>query len=141
MGIQVLIATLSTLNDSEPSTIAREDPCRPRAVSPCAGTYRLVTMINRSPLLRALCLLLAGFLVVGPVSAEPKSLDLLLVQATPTVSKDEAAALARQATGGRVLDIQAEERGGKKSYRVKVLLSDGRVRIVRVDAYSGNVRD
>lgn len=98
-------------------------------------------MINRSPLLRALCLLLAGFLVVGPVSAEPKSLDLLLVQATPTVSKDEAAALARQATGGRVLDIQAEERGGKKSYRVKVLLSDGRVRIVRVDAYSGNVRD
>lgn len=118
----------------------REGLRRPQEVDPFVSKLR-VMIINRYPLLRALCLLLAGVLVVGAVSAETTSPDLLLVQAPPTVGKDEAAALARQATGGRVLDIEAEEGGGEKVYRVKILLPDGRVRVVRVDAYSGNVRD
>lgn len=76
-------------------------------------------------------------LLGGPaVEASPE----LFVQATPAVSKDEAAALARQTTGGRVLDIQTQDRNGKTVYRVKVL-RDGRVRFVRVDAQSGNVSD
>lgn len=87
-------------------------------------------------LLPVLCLMLAMPLGVPAVKASPE----LLVQAAPMVSKDEAAALARQITGGRVLDIQTEERNGRTVYRIKVLL-DGRVRVVWVDAQSGSVLD
>lgn len=52
------------------------------------------------------------------------------------ISADRAAELARQATGGRVLSVRASGEG----FEVKVLLDDGRVRNVRVDA-NGSVRD
>ncbi len=55
-----------------------------------------------------------------------------------TISRDRAAEIARDATGGRVLSVELE---GGKSYRVKLLLDGERVRTVYVDARSGAVRD
>lgn len=53
-----------------------------------------------------------------------------------TLTPDAAAAAVQRATGGQVLGVQSNG-----SYRVKVLLQDGRVRVLRVDARSGQVLD
>jgi hypothetical protein len=45
------------------------------------------------------------------------------------------------ATGGKVLGVQTRGKKNNPSYAVKVLLPDGRVRRVRVDACSGRVSD
>jgi uncharacterized membrane protein YkoI len=52
-----------------------------------------------------------------------------------SISRDQAAAIARSATGGQVLSVDL--RGS--AYRVKVLLDGKRVRTVGVDARSGAV--
>lgn len=52
----------------------------------------------------------------------------------------DAGAAAQQAaatTGGRVLDVQRGVTGGRVVYFVKVLLDDGRVKMVRIDGPSG----
>ena len=51
------------------------------------------------------------------------------------IGQDAAAAKVRQATGGRVLSV----RKGKGVYRVKVLLTGGRVRTVSVDSRTGQL--
>jgi uncharacterized membrane protein YkoI len=64
---------------------------------------------------------------------------LLLAQATPSVSADQAAAAVRAASGGRILDVRLESRSRPPVYHVKVLLDGGRVRVYRVDASNGRV--
>jgi uncharacterized membrane protein YkoI len=54
---------------------------------------------------------------------------------------DRAANAAREATGGRVLGVEGENRNGRPGYRVRVLQPDGRVRSLHYDADSGAVRD
>lgn len=56
------------------------------------------------------------------------------------IGPDQAAALVRTRTGGRVLGVRAVRRGERLHYRVKVLKS-GYVRIYRVDANSGVVTE
>lgn len=56
------------------------------------------------------------------------------------VSQDQAAAMARTATGGRILAVTTKGRDGQWVHYVKVLLANGRVRVVRVDANTGQVR-
>lgn len=56
-------------------------------------------------------------------------------QRRAAISRDEAAAIARSKTGGRVLNVK--RRGG--SYRVRILLDGKRVRTVGVNARSGAV--
>ncbi len=68
----------------------------------------------------------------SPRHAQP---HMLLAQ-TETISSDKAAAIAKQATGGRVLSVK---RTGN-SYQVKVLLRGERVRTVRVDARTGKLK-
>jgi uncharacterized membrane protein YkoI len=53
---------------------------------------------------------------------------------------DEAVARVRRDTGGRVLSAEARENRGRTTYRIKVLLRDGSVRVVNVDAQSGEIR-
>jgi uncharacterized membrane protein YkoI len=53
------------------------------------------------------------------------------------VSRDDAAAMAQRATGGRVLSVDQAERGGRLVWRVKVLTSRGEVVVVLIDAASG----
>jgi uncharacterized membrane protein YkoI len=85
---------------------------------------------------------LIGVSAVVPASdasARTVANPLLLAQATPSVSADEAAALVRARSGGRILDLRLENRARPPVYRVKVLLDGGRVRVYRVDASSGKI--
>lgn len=56
------------------------------------------------------------------------------------IGPDEAAAIVRARTGGRVLGVRAMRRGDRVVYRVKVL-DKGYVRIYRVDGRSGSVSE
>ena len=51
------------------------------------------------------------------------------------ISLDEAVARVRRETGGRVLSAEARD----SRYRIKVLLPNGAVRVVNVDARSGRM--
>lgn len=55
------------------------------------------------------------------------------------ISVDQAVAKVQREVGGRVLSADSENRDGRVRYRVKLLLPDGRVKIVYVDAASGQV--
>ncbi len=61
-----------------------------------------------------------------------------LVQVAPKIGPDEAAAIVRSRTGGKVLSVRTAQRGGSVVYRVKVL-KGGYVRIYGVDARSGSI--
>ncbi len=47
---------------------------------------------------------------------------------------DQAAAVARARTGGRVLGVDWGDSGGQPMYLVKVLMPDGRIKVVPVAA-------
>ena len=64
---------------------------------------------------------------------------LLLVQTTTGTSADEAAALVRAASGGRILSVRPDNKTRPAVYHVKVLLDGGRVRVYLVDANSGQI--
>jgi uncharacterized membrane protein YkoI len=64
----------------------------------------------------------------------------LLVLAAPawaSVSRDEAAAIAQRANGGRILSVEMSESGGRAVWRVKVVTAQGEVRVILVDVASG----
>lgn len=56
------------------------------------------------------------------------------------IGPDQAAAIARAQTGGRVLDVQQMPDGRPSAYAVRILLDAGRVRTVVVDGQSGQLR-
>ena len=56
------------------------------------------------------------------------------------IGPDQAAAIARAQTGGRVLDVQRVPDPGTAAYAVRLLLEAGRVRTVVVDGQSGQLR-
>jgi uncharacterized membrane protein YkoI len=65
---------------------------------------------------------------------------LLLAVATAAwadVSRDDAAAIAQQASNGRVLAVERAEAGGRPVWRVKVLTARGDVRVILVDVATG----
>ena len=55
------------------------------------------------------------------------------------ISLDEAVARVRRETGGRVLSAEARDRRGDTTYRIKVLLPNGAVRVYNVDSRSGRM--
>ena len=65
---------------------------------------------------------------------------LLLAVATAAwadVSRDDAAAIAQQASNGRVLAVERAEAGGRPVWRVKVVTPKGEVRVIVIDAATG----
>ncbi len=65
---------------------------------------------------------------------------LLLTLALPAwadVSRDDAAATAQKASGGRVLAVDKADREGRAVWRVKVLTPQGEVKVILVDVASG----
>lgn len=85
--------------------------------------HPLMTRLSR-PGLAVLMLVLA----VGVVTRTTQAEEVLV---------EDAGAAARQAvgqTGGRVLDVQKRFIGERAVYVVKVLLQDGRVKLVEVEA-------
>ncbi|WP_240538302.1 PepSY domain-containing protein [Rhodoferax sp. PAMC 29310] len=70
----------------------------------------------------------------------PFTLALLTALATPAwaqFSRDAAAATARQAGGGRVLSVDRSEYNGRAVWRVKVVTPKGEVRVLLLDATTG----
>lgn len=65
---------------------------------------------------------------------------LLLAACLPAwadVSREQAAAVAQQVSGGRVLAVERAQAGQRPVWRVKVVTRAGEVRVVLVDAASG----
>ena len=65
----------------------------------------------------------------------------MLAEQGVSLDRDSAAALVRSTTGGRVLGVRSARANGRAVYQVKVLLQGGRVRIVQVDALTGQLLD
>jgi len=70
---------------------------------------------------------------------KPLCAALLLVAtlAWADLSRDDAAAAAQRATGGRVLSIDKTESAGRPAWRVKVVTAQGEVRVIVIDAATG----
>jgi uncharacterized membrane protein YkoI len=65
------------------------------------------------------------------------ALMALAMPAWADVSRDDAATVAQQSSGGRVLAVEKTELEGRPVWRVKVLTPQGEVRIVLIDVASG----
>lgn len=64
----------------------------------------------------------------------------LLVVATwawADLGRDDAAAAAQRATGGRVLSVDKTESSGRPAWRVKVVTAQGEVRVIVIDTATG----
>jgi uncharacterized membrane protein YkoI len=71
------------------------------------------------------------------VSAICAALVLLASPAWADVSRDGAAAIAQRMSSGRVLSVEKSESGGRPVWRVKVLTAKGEVRVILIDAGTG----
>ena len=80
-------------------------------------------------------ILMAGLLEV-PGDAQPQPGPPVQV-AQAAGNADEAAAMARAQTGGRVLGVDWSERGGQPVYLVRVLMPDGSIRQISIPANGG----
>jgi uncharacterized membrane protein YkoI len=87
-----------------------------------------------------LCLMLAAALLAAPTAyaAHSPRGPARAARLAADIGPDQAAAIVRDSTGGRVLGVRPVERNGRVIYRVKVL-KNGRVRIYHVDGSSGNI--
>lgn len=66
-------------------------------------------------------------------------LILLAAPAWADVSRDEAATAAQRATSGRVLSVEKAESNRRPAWRVKVVTSQGEVRVILIDASTGRL--
>lgn len=76
-------------------------------------------------------LFLALLLIASPGAARPWH-DRHLA-ATEQTSLEEAVAQVRQQTGGRILSADTRRVEGRRVHRIKVLLPDGRIRILLIE--------
>jgi uncharacterized membrane protein YkoI len=65
------------------------------------------------------------------------ALMLVCASAWSDVGRDEAAAAARQAAGGRVLSVDKAQVGNRSAWRVKLVTAGGDVQVVMIDAATG----
>lgn len=65
------------------------------------------------------------------------ALMLACAPAWAGVGRDEAAAAARQAAGGRVLAVDKAQVGNRAAWRVKLVTAGGEVQVVLIDAATG----
>lgn len=96
--------------------------------------------MRRHLFITGLCLLTATALAQGFVETSPLMPSGAPAGFSATIGPDQAAAIARAQTGGRVLDVQPVPDGGQSAYAVRLLLEAGRVRTVVVDGHSGQIR-
>ena len=55
------------------------------------------------------------------------------------LSRDDAAAVAQRASGGRVLSIEKSGSSGQPVWRVTVVTTAGEVRVIQIDVATGQV--
>ncbi len=63
-----------------------------------------------------------------------RALDPIVLAKSGGITLEQATAKVRRQTGGRILSARESHRGGRKVYRIKVLLPSGHVRVVTVNA-------
>jgi len=63
-----------------------------------------------------------------------------LAQADRRASLEDAVSEARGRYPGRVLSAETDRRGGRESYKIRILTRDGKVKRLRVDPESGRVQ-
>lgn len=56
------------------------------------------------------------------------------------LSRDDAAAVAHRASGGRVLSVEKSEASGQPVWRVKVVTRAGEVQVFYVNVATGEIR-
>lgn len=56
------------------------------------------------------------------------------------LSRDDAAAVAQRASGGRVLSVDKSESSGQPVWRVKVVTPAGDVKVIHVNVATGELR-
>ena len=115
---------------------------RPKRAAPRRGPWPGRGALKRTAAALVLAAVCAAGLVAPAGAADVAGMggNLLLAQSAGSgVSADEAAALVRSASGGRILGVRRVNRGGGPAYQVKVLLDGGRVRVYVVDAQSGQI--
>lgn len=81
-----------------------------------------------------------GFLAADinePIVATNTAQPILLAKG-PQLSLNQAAAQVQQQTGGRVLAANTEQRKGRFVHRIRVLLPNGVVRTMSIDAGPAN---
>ena len=61
----------------------------------------------------------------------------LTAPAWADISRDQAAAAAQRQSGGRVLSVEKTESGRRPVWRVKVVTAKGEVRVLLIDAATG----
>ena len=83
--------------------------------------------------------LLAGSIMAfgAPLHASQGVANRLMLAAQQQISLDQAIARVRKQTGGRILSANTSKKGGHKTHRIKVLMPNGVVRVIHVDAASG----
>ena len=81
---------------------------------------------------------LGSILAMPSLHAEPRYRDQERDQRAQ-ISRERAADIARKRYNGRVLDVRPQRREGRQDYRVKIL-REGRVRVLRIDGETGEVR-
>jgi len=98
--------------------------------------------MHRCPCLKILALLLLPIssLAVSSHGLSQMKIQPQLLYVQNDVGPKSAANLVRQATGGRVLSVDRVITNSGPAYKVKVLFTNGRIRVVLVDAASGSVR-
>ncbi len=78
-------------------------------------------------------------LIAGLVSASEQA-PIMLAEAKQTgISEDEAAVIASKTSGGQVISSETSGTAGVTVYSFKVLMSDGRVKNVKVNAKTGEI--
>lgn len=71
-----------------------------------------------------------------PIGSAPQG-PVAETLARDTVSLDQAVALVRRQTNGRIIKASTRRSNGRSVHHVRVLTRDGRVFTVRIDAASG----
>lgn len=84
-------------------------------------------------------LALLAITIAGSAAGVPPGGDPVGAEQAADIGADRAAAIARSASGGRVLGVRRSALGDHGVYEVKVLSADGVVRTLRIDARSGAV--
>ncbi len=87
-----------------------------------------------------LAIICLAFVLCLDVLAAQRS-SALLFAADATSDASTAAREAASQTGGRVLDVKERLREGTPVYDVKVLLDDGRVKVIELEGKSGAAQD
>lgn len=100
------------------------------------GLTRFSVLTAALPLLLGI---MSGAGVPATAAVHPPA-PVLLAQSQVRVSLGEAVERVVRQTGGQIISAKTITRQGRTVHRIRVLVSEGRVRVYEVDASTGSIR-